>query len=106
LKIHGLEPTHDYCINGADVFDLYIYFIQNKREFILQKIGEKTLQGIMSKFIFSLFANKRIELELIKFSDVPKSEFGYQYISYWKDFYNVEFGMDDNKFEGNETQFL
>lgn len=106
LKIHGLKPTHDYCINGAEVFDLYISFIQNKREFIQQKIGEKTLQGIMSKFIFSLFASKKIKLEIIKFSDVLKSEFGYQYISHWKDFYDVEFGMDSQKFDSNETQFL
>lgn len=106
LEIHGLEPTHEYCISGAEVFDLYISFIQNKREFIQQEIGEKTLQGIMSKFIFSLFASKKIKLEIIKLSDFPKSEFGYQYISHWTDFYDVEFGMSSQNFDSNETQFL
>ena len=106
LKTHGVAPTHDHCINGKDVFDLYIYFIQNRREFVEQKIGEKTLQGIMSKFIFSLFASTKMKVEIIRFSDVPKSEFGYQYISHWKDFYDVEFGMDSKRFEGSETQFL
>lgn len=106
LKINGIEPTPDYCINGEEVFDLYISFIQNKREILQQKIGEKKLQGIMSKFIFSLFANKNIRLEIIRFSDVSKSEFGYQYISHWKDFYDIEFGMNSKKFESNETQFL
>ncbi|HAK80758.1 MAG TPA: hypothetical protein DCM71_28590 [Runella sp.] len=106
LETHGVEPTHDYCISGAEVFDIYMSFIQSKREFVEQKIGEKTLQGIMSKFIFSLFISNKMELEIVKFSDVPKSEFGYQYISHWKDFYDVEYGMDSKRFEGNETQFL
>jgi len=91
---------------GAEVFDLYLNIIQNSQEFIQQKIAEKTLQGIMSKFIFSLFASKKMESEIIKFSDVPKSEFGYQYISHWKDFYDIEFGMDSQRFESSETQFL
>ncbi|TDB67891.1 CRISPR-associated helicase Cas3' [Arundinibacter roseus] len=106
LKIHGIEPTLDYCINGEEVFNLYVSFIQNKREFIKQKIGEKILQGILSKFIFSLFANKKIEMQIVHFSDEVKSEFGYKYIHFWKDFYDVNFGMDDKKFESNETQFL
>lgn len=106
LKIHGIEPTHDYCINGAEVFNLYISFIQNKREFIQQKIGEKTLQGILSKFIFSLFASKKVEIQIVLFSDEVKSEFGYKYIEFWKDFYDVNFGMDSQKFNRNETQFL
>ena len=106
LKIHNVEPTHDYCINGIEVFDLYISFIQNKREFVQQRIGEKTLQGIMSKFIFSLFASKKIETQIILFSDEEKSAYGYKYIQFWRDFYDVEFGVDSSKFEGNETQFL
>lgn len=106
LKIHGIEPTHDYCINGAEVFNLYVSFIQNKREFIQQKIGEKTLQGILSKFIFSLFASKKVEIQIVLFSDEIKSEFGYKYIEFWKDFYDVNFGMDSQKFNSNETQFL
>ncbi len=106
LSQHEIVPTQNNTINGEDVFDLYINIIQNKREFTKQKIAEKTLQGIMSKFIFSLFASKKMELNIIDFSDVPKSEYGYQYISHWKDFYDVEFGMDAHRFESVETQFL
>ncbi|GAB2770147.1 CRISPR-associated helicase/endonuclease Cas3 [Rhabdobacter roseus] len=106
LKIHGIEPNHDYCINGAQVFNLYVSFIQNKREFVQQKIGEKILQGIMSNFIFSLFATKNLEAQIIHFSDEFKSDFGYKYIEFWKDFYDVNFGMDGDRFNSNETQFL
>ncbi len=106
LAQYDVIPTKNNTIKGSEVFDLYINIIQNKKEFIQQKVAEKTLQGIMSKFIFSLFASKKMESKIIEFSDVPKSEFGYQYISHWKDFYDVEFGMDSQRFESVETQFL
>jgi CRISPR-associated endonuclease/helicase Cas3 len=106
LAQHEVIPTKNCTIRGNEVFDLYINFIQNKQEFIQQKIAEKTLQGIMSKFIFSLFASKKMELQMVHFFDKDKSEFGYQYISHWKDFYDVEFGMDSQRFESSETQFL
>ncbi len=44
--------------------------------------------------------------KIIEFADVSKSEFGYQYISHWEEFYDIEYGMDDSKFFSNETQFL
>lgn len=106
LSLYEIVPTQNNTIKGEDVFNLYINIIQNKREFTQQKIAEKTLQGIMSKFIFSLFASKKMESNIIEFSDVPKSEYGYQYISHWKDFYDIEFGMDTQRFESVETQFL
>jgi CRISPR-associated endonuclease/helicase Cas3 len=106
LKQNNVISTENDTIKGCEVFDLYISIITNKKEFIQQKIAEKTLQGIMSKFIFSLFANKNIENQIIHYSDEVKSDFGYKYIEFWKDFYDINFGMDDSKFNSNETQFL
>lgn len=106
LAHYNVFPTQDNKIEGSQVFDLYIDFVQNKREFIIQKIGEKTLQGILSKFIFSLFASPKVENRIILFSDEVKSEYGYKYIEHWKEFYDVEFGMDAKRFESNETQFM
>lgn len=106
LAQYEVQPTKKGTIRGAEVFDLYINIIQNKREFIQQKIAEQTLQGIMSKFIFSLFASKKMELQMVHFFDKDKSEYGYQYISHWEDFYDVKFGMDSQRFESSETQFL
>jgi CRISPR-associated endonuclease/helicase Cas3 len=106
LKENHVFVTEDFCINGSEVFDLYLSFIQNKRDFIQQKIGMKTLQGIMSKFVFSIFASKNVELQIIHFSDEVKSEYGYKYIEFWQDFYDISFGMSDTKFKSNETQFL
>jgi CRISPR-associated endonuclease/helicase Cas3 len=106
LSKNGILPTSNQEIKGSEVFDLYIGIIQNKREFTQQKIAEKTLQGIMSKFIFSLFASKKVETQIVLYSDVEKSMYGYKYINHWEAFYNTIFGMDSTKFESNETQFL
>jgi CRISPR-associated endonuclease/helicase Cas3 len=107
LSQNQVFPTVDFCINGEQVFDLYISFITNKRDFVQQKIGMKTLQGIMSKFVFSLFASKNVELQIIHFSDELKSEYGYKYIERWSSFYDITFGMDASRFQdANETQFL
>lgn len=106
LEENGVTPTQNKEIKGDEVFDLYLSIIKNKKEFVRQKIAEKTLQGIMSKFIFSLFASKSVENQIIHYSDEMKSEYGYKYIVFWKEFYDVKFGLDAKRFSSNETQFL
>lgn len=106
LAKNGIYPTLENKIDGVEVFDLYINLITNKREFIVQKIAEKTLQGIMSKFVFSIFASKKVEIHVIHFADVEKSNYGFMYLSRWYEFYDEIYGMNDKKFNSNETQFL
>ncbi len=106
LSQHKVFPNRVNEIEGKEVFDIYLNLIYNKQEFIIQRTEEKILQGIMSKFVFSLFASPKIEEQIVKYSDEEKSEFGYKYIEYWEKFYNVESGMSDNNFNSNETQFL
>lgn len=102
-------PNQNEEIEGEKVFDVYLDLIHNKQsryDFIKQKTTEKILQGIMSKYIFSLFASEKIQKQIVLFSNEEKSEFGYKYIDRWKEFYHPETGMDDTKFNGIETQFL
>ena len=106
LSINGIFPNANDCIEGSEVFDLYINLIKNKIDFTTRKIKEKALQGIMSKFVFSLFASPKVEQQIIHYSDEEKSEYGYKYVRYWEYFYSVKAGMSDSKFHGNETQFL
>ncbi|HMS66552.1 MAG TPA: CRISPR-associated helicase Cas3' [Saprospiraceae bacterium] len=106
LAQNNIFPNQDNKIEGSQVFDIYLGFIQNKREYITQKIGEKTLQGIMSKFIFSLFATESIKKQIVLFSDEVKSEYGYKYVDRWFEFYRESTGMEDMRFQSNETQFL
>lgn len=106
LAKFSVFPNIENCIEGEQVYDIYTSIIDNKMEYITQKVNEKTLQAIMSKFIFPLFASKKMETEIIHFSDELKSEYGYKYLHDWKKIYNIDFGLKPDAFESNETQFL
>lgn len=104
-----IYPNDSNKIEGSDVFDLYLDLIHNKRpDFIEQVVSMRTLQGIMSKFIFSVFASEKIKSKLITFSDSAKNEFGYTYLVHWNTLkiYSEEFGINDNQFDNSENQFL
>lgn len=107
LESHKIYPTSEEKIDGAEVFNLYLDIIKHRLDFISQKIREKILQSIMSKYILSIFASPKIEEQLKLFSDMEKSEYGYYYINRWTDFYSEEIGMDTSKLYGiEESQFL
>jgi CRISPR-associated endonuclease/helicase Cas3 len=107
LKKNGVVSNQKNEISGDDVFEIYIQFIRNKIEFTQQQIRKKTLQSIMSKYIFSIFASPKIENELVHFYDKEKSDYGYLYLERWKDIYSIEQGLDAKKLAGiEETQFL
>lgn len=106
LAVCKVYPNAENNINGAEVFDIYLNLIKNKQEFIKQRTDEKILQGIMSKFVISLFATDKIETQIVHFSDEIKSEYGYKYLEHWEDFYTIDAGMNDALFHSNETQFL
>lgn len=105
----GIYPNNSCKIEGSQVFDLYLDLIHNKRpDFIEQVVSMRTLQGIMSKFIFSVFSNDKVKKKFETFSDVTKSEFGYTYLVHWNThrIYSEEFGIDDSQFDNLENQFL
>lgn len=106
LAKNNIYPNKKNEISGEAIFDLYIQTITNKIDYSKQKLKEKTLQGIMSKFVFSLFASPKVESQIILFSDEEKSEYGYKYLNRWNEFYDINFGMNDKMFNSNETQFL
>ncbi|MFT4202405.1 MAG: CRISPR-associated helicase Cas3' [Chitinophagaceae bacterium] len=107
LAQNGIYPNEKQEISGEQVFDLYLDSIHDKVEFTQQQIRKKVLQSLLSKYVFSIFANKKMECKLVAFSDVEKSEYGYQYIQRWPDVYSVERGLDANKLVGiEESQFL
>ena len=106
LQKYSIFPNEKNKISGEAVFDLYLNIIEQKQDFITKKTNQKVLQGIMSNFIFSIFASEKIKTEIIRFSDQEKSEYGYQYIESWNQFYNYKEGFNTHEFERVETQFL
>ncbi|MDD4697949.1 MAG: CRISPR-associated helicase Cas3' [Fermentimonas sp.] len=107
LKANGISPNKYEKIYGEQVFNLYIDIINNKNiTYFERQLKVKTLYGIMSKFVFSLFASPKIEKQITIFSDIEKNIYGYIYLSRWDEFYDINFGMNDASFNSNETQFL
>lgn len=106
MEEHNIFPNEDEEICGKEVFDLYIDIINNNIDFSTKRLKVKILQGIMSKFVFSLFASKDIENEIMAFIDFEKSLYGYKYLERWDRFYKIDSGMNDEMFHSNETQFL
>jgi len=110
-------------MEGEAVFDLYIQLIENKNpDFITQKISLKTLQGVLSKFVFSIFDDPKgnTRRKLIAFADIEKAKesshyqqtgndgtsYGFIYLARYKEVYQEEFGLDDNKFNDFENCIL
>ncbi|TAE67297.1 MAG: CRISPR-associated helicase Cas3' [Bacteroidetes bacterium] len=117
LKNIGIFSENDLEVEGSKIFDLYVDLIENKRmDFIDKKVSLKILQGIMSKFIFSIFGDKsgKIMAKLIPFADIEKATidkknqktiendttattYGFVYLSRYEDIYDEVFGFDDTK---------
>lgn len=111
LEKHSVFANENNEIEGDAVFDIYLKLIYNnnerkKEDFAKSKTEDKILQGIISKYVFSLFATDKIEGQIVLFCDQEKSAFGYKYIERWRDFYSIDTGMRDAEFNSNETQFL
>lgn len=107
LAQNNIYPTTEGTIKGEDVFDLYLFFIHNKVDFLQQRIRLKLLQGIVSKYVFSIFSNETINQQLFLFCNPQKSEYGYLYLERYKAVYSIDGGLDAKKLGGiEETQFL
>ena len=106
LNQNGVLPNAGNTINGEKVFDLYLSLLSSKKSFIQQKVEMKTMQSILSKFVFSIFANEKVEQNLVHYIDVEKSNYGYKYLLHWRQFYSIESGINEKKFKGDEILFL
>ncbi len=122
LEIANIYPNSEGKIEGSQVFDLYIQLIENRNpDFITQKVSLKTLQGVLSKFVFSIFDDSKgnTRRKLIAFSDIEKvsknneqtvetagKSYGFVYLARYNEVYNEEFGLDDSKFETSENCIL
>jgi CRISPR-associated endonuclease/helicase Cas3 len=122
LERANIKPNQENKIAGEQVFDLYINLIENKSpDFITQKVNLRTLQGVLSKFVFSVFddAKGHTRRKLIAFADIEKvkknefsqtendgTTYGFLYLARYHQVYNEEFGLDDSKFDDFENCIL
>lgn len=95
LEKYKVATSDDVNISGEKVFELYEKLIKQKDEdFIKGKTEIKKLQGIMSKFIFSLMTHSKSMQKLVLESH-GEEKMGIYYLSHWKEYgiYEPEFGL-------------
>jgi hypothetical protein len=88
----------DVKIDGEKNFELYCNLISSyeiTRDFIKRSIKLKVIQGILSKFVFSIIASDEMKLKLIKFCSFDGEKYGYlklskNKITSIKDYYGLD----------------
>lgn len=104
--LNKMGVNTEATISGEAIFDLYVSIIENNQSFIDKKIELKQIQPILSRFVISMYASKKLKTALVQFSDAEKSNYGYYYLSHWNQIYDEFTGLDESNFDEIETQFL
>lgn len=90
-------------LSGEEVFNLYKSLITTDSEsFAAKKRNLKILQSIMSMFTFSLFSDSKVVKELKAGGN--QEEYGFLYLASHKEVYDIQMGLQDQKF--SEMIFL
>ncbi|HDP67991.1 MAG TPA: CRISPR-associated helicase Cas3' [Candidatus Marinimicrobia bacterium] len=93
-------------VEGKQVWQSYLNIVHNRNEdFIKQRIELKKIYGIMSQFMFSIYAHSNQLNELLRFSD-GESHKNYEmlYLEEWQKVYDYHSGIRDEEF--NNTIFF
>lgn len=94
--------THSKKVEGKKVFDIYKNIIFSEDDFVKKMIDKKQIGGIMSKFMFSIFTDSKLNKELLAYCDHEDEifeKFGLIYLSHWEKIYSLEGGIDESKFK-------
>lgn len=119
LKKANIYKGRDMTIDGEKIFDFYCFLIANQKTkgFIKGAVELKIMQGILSKFVFSIFATEKMKLNLIEFCAYHEEKYGFYILrknaitaeKKLKDnaiVYSYHFGINDNAFNDSFNQFL
>ena len=107
LKKANIYFQGEETVSGERVWQLYRDLILNRKEdFIEQVVSLKTLQGILSKFTFSIFYNDKVRLKFTEFRDIENDFEKYWYLRFHNKVYDYKGGILDNAFDNIDNQIL
>lgn len=96
LAHYDIYPKDDGKIDGEQVWLLYLDFFKNEEKSLTKKvIQKKTIQGVLAKFTFSLFASPKNRAALVLFSHEEMSFENYFYLHRHSVVYDLEFGLNE-----------
>jgi len=97
LLQHNKYLRGNTFIDGKEVWSLYCDLITSHKQddFLLQKANMKNIQGIMSKYIISIFAQSK-DVDELKKSAKGEEKYGFLYLSHWfeDNVYNYKSGLN------------
>ena len=100
--------NYNSTVDGERVWRLYRQIALNKEkpsDYIASKIEQKTLQGILAKFTFSLFESDKNRLSLRSYCDENDCFENYFYLTRHGDLYDLEAGLDELKLKEPDNIF-
>jgi len=121
LKKCQVFTEGDSHVDGEKVWELYRRIMENPEDdFISKKIERKAIQGILSKFTFSVFNSEKTFKALMEYSSPiynPKKSkeydlndtFSYEsylYLSSHSKIYSIKSGLIESKFNDSANQIL
>ncbi|MCD4697573.1 MAG: CRISPR-associated helicase Cas3', partial [Bacteroidales bacterium] len=106
-KYNCLSDENETKVSGEKIWELYVSLIRNKEiKFSNKKIKLLIINGIMSKFVFSVFIKKKEDLK--PYLDYNEQNSDYQFFQYFKllkseigknKVYNLESGINEKMFD-------
>lgn len=94
-------------VDGERVWELYRNIMMKpENDFIAKKIERKAIQGVLSKFTFSLFDGGNIRQKLAEYTNPELGFDSYLYLSGHATIYDVESGLMETKFNDPKNQVL
>ncbi len=107
LKKCGVFAEVDSHVDGAMVWELYHRIMENPEgDFISKKIERKAIQGVLSKFTFSMFDSDKTRKSLAEYTNPELSFEKYLYLSDYKRVYHIESGLMESKFNDPANSIL
>ncbi|OIN58183.1 CRISPR-associated helicase Cas3' [Arsenicibacter rosenii] len=98
----------DERVDGAKVWMLYRQLNDLKKGIMESQVTKKIMQGILSKFTFSVFYTDKLKNELCpRFTGPPEDSFvDYLYLRHHDEVYKYEMGLDMSAFDKVENVII
>ncbi|MDQ1089909.1 CRISPR-associated helicase Cas3' [Siphonobacter sp. SORGH_AS_1065] len=96
----------DKVVDGKKVWTLYRQLNDLKQGITESQVTKKIMQGILSKFTFSIFYTDTIKRNFTEFIDPDKSFDNYLYLEFHERLYNYKTGLDMAAFGSSENAIL
>ena len=106
LRHHQCYKNGNKHIEGTKTWKLYRELNDAKMGITERGVSQKIMQGILSKFTFSIFYTDKIKGQLLEYADPDKGFEDYLYLAHYPLIYDYVTGLDQRRFDSSENAFL